>query len=433
MNEFDKSLENQKTGLKHKKKTVTDADKKFYLRATGGVRSAENGGRSGRNASGRVKLLDSLKNEKLKKLRAKKTVYYKKSLFSSVSGNATQNGKYSISFLKGDYKRQLEVEDADGKSFKRKRNVKLRQDIVSVSPAKVKDRDRFACPECGETASLRQLEEGCKGCGETSFITDIFPMCGSYYCTEASRLSVSDIVRVTAWCCTLGAVIGIPAGIIKMVADMPQFITKEKIYEMIKSVFITPFEGAAIGFLGAVLIILGILIFDNVRRSPMIAKTDETRKKITLFMSKYDSDFSYDEFESRLIFLVQLMLYSDNKPALGAYRGTGAINHSIADSVYSGLAEFVKADEKFGICSVTVKVTMYDVYCFGGKPKEQKDTFTVTLERRGSVQPGISEEASDKECAKCGEHFDMTTNKKCPFCGHEYDMRDCDWTVTVFK
>ena len=102
--------------------------------------------------------------------------------------------------------------------------------------------------------------------------------------------------------------------------------------------------------------------------SPHYINKNRTRRILTSFFMKYDSSFSYDYFTSKIISILESIIYTDDRNNL----------------------------------------TMCQ-----NRMDEEAYSFSIKMVK----------------CRGCGASFDATRIRYCPCCAREYDLRDNDWVV----
>lgn len=434
MDEFGKQLESQQEIIKSKTYKIGYADKKFYERFTNELSDYYKSGVMPKSLGSDEKYLLKCRQKKLDDMGIKAVENVSLMPFSDISGISFSSDKYTLKHLKRTFRRRLHLKYKNKKSFEKKQDVILETDLIYNLPNAVEDNEKLCCPVCGEISELKKLESGCENCGNSSFITDLFPKVKKFFYRKSNSVSILGILKTLIICCITGFLVGIPIGISDFISGISKRITKDTIMEAISCAFTSPFNGVMIGIVFAVFIILFRLIYDNVKISSLINKTTESKTKIAGVMLRHEKRFSYENFESKMIFLLEMILFNDQREKLTMCNLKNPVRQfNIVDSVYRGFIELKTINIIEDICEITFDIHMSDIYFDGKKFFERNDVFCMTVQKKISQKNDIGFEIKNVTCPLCKEHFDAFKEQECTFCGKEYDNRENDWTVTEFK
>lgn len=436
MDEFGKELESAEKKLKGKAEKTDYYHKKFYGRFAEEILEYQNTGKLPANSSPDLNILLEYKQKKLESLGDDVTEIHSISPLSEVTSNGFSSEKYNYRRLSKAYRREIQVYNKkSGRSFSKKDNVYLNENILFAKPDKINDGDTFCCPSCGQISTLKQLEHGCMKCKTSTFITELFPKVTNFFNIKNTSITLTDIIKKLVICGLLGFAIGIPAGAVTMISDMSRYMNKEIMMKIISNVFTAPFKGMIAGIVASVFWILGCFIYFSVKRSPSIEKMNSTKKSIKTFMAKYDDNFSFDFFESKIVFLTKLLIYSDDREKLPICKLDHPVRKfDIIDSIYSGIFELKKIKAEDNICTVELEINMSNIHDNGTKFYCRDDVFIMKLQKNIS-KPIKKEDFEIKKilCSECSKWFDGWDNKTCPSCGKEYELSNNDWIVKEFK
>ena len=430
MNEFDKQL----AGAEKSVNGVEYADKVFFDRFYDQLELYGNGGDTPDNLSFELKsIFDSRKN----RLEERNLVYTEELLgakLTEVQGSKGKSGKYKIKHLSKAVKRRFTVKNSKGKVFKRKENVRLCTDVITAGPQDIADKEQLCCPVCGGIASLKQLEEGCPDCGNSTFITGLFPKVQSFFIKKSTSLDLLDIGKTLLTFAIIGFVIGIPMIAVAMITDMPETMEGDALKDLLWGSLMMPLKCMLLGAGAGIFAILGRIIFDEVKYSAKITKTSERLKSLNAFMKKYDKNFSAEHFETTAVKLLQLALFSDDPNELTVFRTNTPIKeYPIIDSVYTGFMDIKSIRAEENMCIVDAEIAMSDIYDLRTRFVRQDDIFAVRFQRSLSAVTNKSLELKNTECPECKKHFDALSFSHCSFCGREFPVWEHEWVVKELK
>ena len=434
MNEFGKQLEGQKQKLNGTAEKINYTDKMYYNRFTDDLSLFYKSGSVPKLLGQDEKFLLEFKRKKLESLGVEAVEDISSLPFSETGGEVFSDQKYIFKRLSKAFKRKITLNSDKGKSYEKKQNIFIDADMIFPQPNSVADEEKLNCPYCGEISGLKELENGCSGCGRNSYITNLFPKTKSFFYRKSNTISVLDIGKIVFVCCLISFFLAIPFGISAFIEDISARFTEDTIRNSIANVFNFPFRGVMAGLLLSVFIIIFRLIQDNVKISAFFNKTLECKTKIKKEMQKNGKPFSFENFESRVIFLVKLLIWGDDREKLVCLNLKHPVREfNIVDSVYRGFMDLKFIHIENNICEVSLDIYMSDIYFDGKKFIPKEEVFNIVLKHQIPVKNDIGFEISNVTCPLCKEHFDAFTDKECSFCGKEYDTELSDWTVTEFK
>lgn len=435
MDEFVKQLDNAEKRLKGTASETGYPEEVFYNKFLDEFLDFNNGGRVPESAGQDLRVLLDCKQKKLKRMGEEVIETYSVPKISDINGTVFSDNKFFHKRTFKNIRRDFSISNkASKRKYLKKENLRFYENIVMAKPEKINDDDKFCCPNCGGIYELKTLEQNCPECQEASFITDLFPKVTNCFGVRSIVITLRKIGKYLLTGGILGFAAGFPVGVIKFILNMPVRLNTSNILDTIFNAFYAPIEGISAGIFAAVIIIIGQLVFKNVLNSPSIAKINETKKIIKTFMLKYDKNFSYENFENKVVYLTQLLIFCDDKENLPVCslekRGE---RYDIIESIYDGIIELknIKADDY--ICTMELEVYMSDIHDNGKKIFSKDDVFFMKLQKNLSKNTDINFELKKVICTECGESFDGWNYRFCPNCRKEYHLENDDWIVKEFR
>ncbi len=435
MYEFKKQLDNAEKKLKGGGGVTDYSDNQLFEKYSEDFFDYNSSGRIPERTCFDFQTLMKIKAQKLAKMNISVTENYSQLFLSVPTGIRYVDDKFIFKRIFKNFRRDILLRSKkNGRKFSKRFNISFYENIIMAKQEKINDTDKFCCNSCGKTHQLKQLEQGCPDCQESSFITDLFPKIISCFNVKNRSVTFNLMIKTALICCLSGMVLGIPFGIVRMISEMSFTFNRNTISDIISNAFSAPIQGAAVGIVAAVFIILVRFIYNNIKYSPITEKINNTKKKIRNFIAEYDKNFCYEYFESKLIYLVQLLIYCDDRENLPVC----SLEHSvrkfnIIDSVYNGSFELKNIYANDNICTMEIEISMCDIHDNGKEFYCKDDIFLMKLQKNISKPSDINFEIKKAICPECGESFDGWENKFCPVCGNEYCLENDDWVVKEFR
>lgn len=288
------------------------------------------------------------------------------------------------------------------------------------------------CPNCGRSAMVSQMREGCPSCGTVFEIEDAWPVYSSYY-------SVPGIVERSRFVPNLKkAMITIFVSVSIIMTLLSWFVYKDDpmIVRILESLFLGVFSGGGFTFCSYMIysIFLMMRMFGEAGRSLPLLKGLKTQKKMEKAMKEYEPDFSYPYFEGRLISLFRAIAFCEEREKLSIYEGDQDLSFldPLVDIQYRGATQLLKFREEDGVLKVKVKVFMNDLR-YDGKLRRRDENYVISMERDTDTgrDPGFN--LTKVNCRNCGASFDALHQKNCPYCGTKYRLAYDDWMITSIE
>ena len=149
------------------------------------------------------------------------------------------------------------------------------------------------------------------------------------------------------------------------------------------SLLVDPLVGALLLYVVYAVGQLGKLLVESVRTMPLIRRSGQTRMEITSVMQLLNHDFSFHEFEAELINLLQRVLFEKDISDIAQYEPE-AREGCLGDIIYSeytGMMIFRGYHSEESVCTLHVDLYMQDVYMTGGRFRQRRDLFHITVRK----------------------------------------------------
>lgn len=158
---------------------------------------------------------------------------------------------------------------------------------------------------------------------------------------------------------------------------------------------------------------------------------DRARHKITAFLKKYDPAFSYDYFLSKVVSLLKIILFTDDRSNLAVCQGkvAGDAFRDIVDIAYQGTTTLNSCQVEGKYCYLDINLFMSDIHDGGNRIYKKNDIFRMKLCKDITKPEDYGFSIRKVQCRGCGGSFDASRIRYCPYCGKEYDLKEDDWVV----
>lgn len=351
----------------------------------------------------------------------------------------------SVEYPEKNYKNMMYYQAMDayktifhnGKEIKKKKDSEVvYTNVTDVNSYQEVYEEVYNCPNCGAVVKVKELENGCSYCGTKFKLPDLFPKITSYYALEtvdSKKVEIKYKLSMFVGICIMeGVMIYNSRGSLDSMKNYPLFA---KVLAMLFYVGVAAFAGAFLGMMIYGMCLLFKVVYEAGRSMSLLANVKGSKKKLEERMRKVESDFSYEYFESKLISMLQMLLFSDNPRMLSIYQGNAGLEEckNIIEMAYTGAMGFRKFKVKNGIAFVSMEIFLTNTRLKKDKLKEKDEAYFMTVARR--IQPYYRDgfEITKVKCHHCGGSFDAMKIKKCPYCNNEYYMVDDDWVVTELR
>ena len=286
----------------------------------------------------------------------------------------------------------------------------------------------YTCPNCGHAFTALQARDGCPYCGTFFETDDVYPCVSSYYTVPAIVERAGLMDRLKKEMLAAGCICGIGLAVICLIVwdDM------DMVFRILGALFMGALYGGVFAFLWYMFrsFLLLFRVFKEAGRGMPLLKTLNSRKKMMDFMAPYDRDFSYEAFEGRVLSLLRIIVFSDERDTLSVWEGNRDLSmfDNIADMQYRGAVYIRKCEKRDRILRVEGTAYLTDTYIRRTvREKDEKIHFTLEKEADGRADPGFS--IHKVSCPTCGGSFDAMHRRDCPYCGSPYDLKKKDWII----
>ena len=286
----------------------------------------------------------------------------------------------------------------------------------------------YICPSCGHTLSALQARDGCPYCGTFFETDDVYPCVSSYYTVPGIVERAGLMDRLKKEMILAGCICGAALAVLFFFARNDMVLG----FRIAAALFTGAFCGAISAFIWYMIRSFTLLmkLFREAGRAMPMLKALRSRDKMLGFMKIYDPDFSYEAFEGRIISLLQIIAFSDDRDTLSVWEGDRNLSvfDSVADIQYRGAVYIKNCERKGRILRVEGTAFLTDTYVGGSvREKDEKIDFIVEKEADGHAGPGFS--IHRVSCLSCGGSFDAMHQRNCPYCGNPYDLKKKDWIM----
>ncbi|MGN0395645.1 MAG: hypothetical protein ACI4EF_09785 [Coprococcus sp.] len=350
---------------------------------------------------------------------------------SNITGSTFDDPKYTSRRLFKSFGRKVTYYQNSKKKLKNSDNIVLYEMVTSAKQGRISPHESYCCPNCGAISTIDELQSGCPYCQTRFLMSDLFPKVTNFFHLHDYGMSSSDLGKKFLMWALIGFLIGIPAGCVRMVSGLGHATTAEMTMTAAGHLISTPFLGILAGIAFFLLLTVGRLIIDSIRVTPILAKTATTKQRLNAIMRQYDPYFSYEFFESKVLALLKIMLYCDEKENLAVYAGSQpAPRFDVVDAVYRGAIALNACNVQDGNCEIDLDIYMDDIHVREGKMKRKNDVFHMKLVKNIGTPTDLGFSFKKVNCQFCGASFDATRVKCCPYCGGDYVLKKDDWVVT---
>ncbi|MDD6202805.1 MAG: hypothetical protein PUB13_07695 [Lachnospiraceae bacterium] len=165
--------------------------------------------------------------------------------------------------------------------------------------------------------------------------------------------------------------------------------------------------------------------------APQYVGRDRARRRISLFLKRYDPAFSYDYFLCKMVSLLKIMVFNDDKDNLVVCQGKvdKTAFQDIIDMAYQGTVTLNSCQVKDKYCYLDINLHMSDIHDGGSRIYKKNDIFRMKVCKDITKPEDYGFSIRKVQCRGCGGSFDATKIKYCPYCNREYDMKEDDWVV----
>ena len=288
------------------------------------------------------------------------------------------------------------------------------------------------CPNCGNTALVSEMRNGCPFCGTVFEIEDVWPVFSSWYSVpgiveRANLMTKLKKAMITIFACAFA---------LMSVICWISYSDMDLIFRILGALFMGALTGGMITFVSYMAYSFFLLgkTFREAGRAVPLLKGMKTKNRVEEIMREYEPDFSYSYFEGRLISLLRAIAFTDERSGLSIYEGDQDLSFldSLIDMQYRGVLQLMSSEVKDGVIRLRLKAFM-DNLRYEGRVKRRDENYVITVEKdiEAHTDPGFS--LCSVKCRSCGASFDALHMKKCPYCGTPYKLIHDDWMITSIQ
>lgn len=298
--------------------------------------------------------------------------------------------------------------------------------------------ESYCCPNCGAVSTVRTLIMGCPFCKTKFLMSDLFPSVTNYYDRGTKEGQINSTVLPFS-------ILGIPIALIIMWiygifdynALKAAFASGDLFQEIVQCAIVL--GGALAGIIcGPLTKIIANILYVFIRPLFYIRELVgliRTKRELPEFMRGFEKNFTLDHFIGKVIYLIRMMVYSDNYDNCAVYCGEPTENRckDIIDLTYYG---FINAKKKYienDLAYLDMDVHMYTFSCKGHNIRKKVEVFNLLICKSIHAEEDYGFSIHKIECKNCGSSFDATREKYCPFCKSGYKLSDYDWVIKEFK
>lgn len=340
----------------------------------------------------------------------------------SLVGWTARDQKYTIKMVADDYYREARYYRGNRRLFKEKKETLFYQAITYLNDDSVGGEELYCCPNCSAISSVKSLLVGCPYCGTRFQMTDLFPKVTNFYYSDS--IINSNMIRGSKIIGASFAVLSTLVGMLRAQSFGNAVITA------LTGLFMVPMF-SFIGYLSFALFVMIYGLVRGVAVAPKYVGRDRARLKITAFLKKYDPAFSYDYFLSKVVSLLKIILFTDDRSNLAVCQGkvAGDAFRDIVDIAYQGTTILNSCQVEGKYCYLDINLFMSDIHDGGSKIYKKNDIFRMKLCKDITKPEDYGFSIRKVQCRGCGGSFDASRIRYCPYCGREYDLKEDDWVV----
>ncbi|MGN0377283.1 MAG: hypothetical protein ACI4ED_06580, partial [Suilimivivens sp.] len=334
--------------------------------------------------------------------------------------------KYTIKMVADDFSREVRCYKENKCLFKEKKDTLFYQVITYLNDSSVSGEELYCCPNCSAASTIKSLLTGCPYCGTRFQMTDLFPKITNFYYSDFGINY--NMIRMSK---LIGA--GFAA-----FATLLGILRAQSFGAMVETLLSGLFAVPLFSFLGYFSFSLFLMIYSVVRGiavAPQYVGRDRARRKITSFMKRYDPAFSYDYFLSKVVSLLKIILFTNDRSNLAVCQGKVEKDafRDIVDVFYQGTVTLNSCQVEGKYCYLDIDLYMSGIHDGGNRVYKKKDIFRMKLCKDITKPEDYGFSIRKVQCRGCGGSFDASRIRYCPFCGREYDLKEDDWVVLDIK
>ena len=292
--------------------------------------------------------------------------------------------------------------------------------------------ETYCCPNCGAVSTVRELLMGCPYCKTKFLMSDLYPSITHYYDFGTKDGQINSTALPFS-------LLGIPLaltimwiyGLFDYNSLQAAFASGDLYQQIVQCTLIL--GGAVAGFIaGPLLKIIANILYAFLRPLFYIRELIglfKTKHKLPEFMRNFEKNFTLDYFVGKLVYLIRMMVYSDNYDNCAVYCGEPIENccKDIIDMTYHSLINAKKMYIENNYAYIDMDVYMYTYTCKGNRIKKKLDVFNLLICKSIHAEDDYGFSLHKIECKNCGASFDATLYLPALFIIHQFpSFNFCD-------
>ena len=295
-------------------------------------------------------------------------------------------------------------------------------------------KEKYSCPDCGAVSTVGQLLTGCPFCQTRFMMSELFPKVTNYYDHKANTYITTSVAPFSLF----GVLILLCIfGFVNFDTLKTAFTSDDIVPKITEGAWIAGYT--AVGILsGYVLKVVANILYGIIYVSmylPSFFRFLKTRRRLPEFMRGFEKNFTLDHFIGKLIYLIRMMVYSEDYENCAVYCGEPVENEcrDIIDMNYFG---FINAKNYYienDYAYIDIDVHMFTIRCKGHHISKRIEVFELLIYKNIHAETDNGFSIHKIECRNCGSSFDATKEKYCPYCRSDFNLPDYDWVIKKFK
>ena len=364
-----------------------------------------------------------------------------------VHGGPFPNGLNNVrSWVDGHYETSWAVDFIDHRKtfqragmrpYKYSQKQSIYEAIVDVRDGEDVSEDTYSCPNCGAIATIKEFQDGCKSCGTSFKMSDLFPKVSNYFFVwDVSGMAANFKLKIFKnglyllpfSCAMMLWMLHFENGV-----NLGEYFSKigNIIGFLIGLAVVTP----AVGFVSLFYEMIFKLIRQAVKDTPLLMATGTSRKKFEWQMSRICPEYTFEHFTSKMVSLFKIVVFSDRDGELPFYKGRdlGNMFDYVVDVAARGVMSCRKVKTQGNMVYVTGDIFAEVTRDLGTKLKRKDERYRITAARRLDIPFATNFSITKIQCANCGGSFNAFKTRKCPYCDTEFVQENTDWIICEIK
>ena len=323
------------------------------------------------------------------------------------------------------------------KPYKYSQRQSIYEAIVDVRDGEDVSEDTYSCPNCGAIATIKEFQDGCKSCGTSFKMSDLFPKVSNYFFVWDVSAQAENLKRKIF---KYGLYL-LPVNIIMTlcILHFENGINLLEYFSHIKNI-IGYIIGVAImipvfGFFGLFYSILFNTFRQAAKSTPLLMATGTARTKFEWQMSRICPEYTFEHFISKMQSLFKIVVFSDRDSELPFYKGRdlGNMFDNVVDVASRGVMSCKNVTTEGNMVYVTGDIFAEVTRDLGTKIKAKDERYRITAARRIDIPFTANFSITKIQCSNCGGSFNAFKSRRCPYCDTEYIQENTDWVICDIK